>query len=341
MLILYGDNGSGKTTLLRLLFYLLTPVSGKGFKTFVARTPFKRLRIDLGRNTQLVVERSKTLIGPFQARLKKDGKFAAKLLFRTNEEHAVQPVKLGYEEPYKNFLNKMSALKLDLFYLTDDRELLTTLSVPGHPNEGVGALRTERPRRNLKPIDEALQHAIALANVWIKGRVLSGSKQGESDTTTIYTSIVKRLARPTTRTESIRKPEIGRLVNTLSSKPNEVLSSRSSGSTPALNINELIAAVTNARRNAPAIYRVVEPYVDGIAAKLNALQEVQDSIAALVSTVNSFFRDKSISFDLQAGVTVAARDGKQLSPTALSSGRSSFCCSVAIRWWLGKGRPSF
>ncbi len=41
LLILYGDNGSGKTTFLSLVYYLLTTTSGQGYKSFVARTPYR------------------------------------------------------------------------------------------------------------------------------------------------------------------------------------------------------------------------------------------------------------------------------------------------------------
>src|SRR5580692_9129891 len=35
--LLYGDNGSGKTTLLKLLYSCLSPASGEGHRTYLAK----------------------------------------------------------------------------------------------------------------------------------------------------------------------------------------------------------------------------------------------------------------------------------------------------------------
>ena len=58
VLILYGENGSGKTTLLRLLFYVLSPLDGRGHKTAVARTVFSRFSVYFDNGAEVSALRS-------------------------------------------------------------------------------------------------------------------------------------------------------------------------------------------------------------------------------------------------------------------------------------------
>jgi energy-coupling factor transporter ATP-binding protein EcfA2 len=68
LLILYGDNGSGKTTLLQLVFNLLTHIDKRGHKSFLAKTKFKKLVIDLGERTQVVaMRRGRRITGTYTA----------------------------------------------------------------------------------------------------------------------------------------------------------------------------------------------------------------------------------------------------------------------------------
>src|SRR5438067_1318899 len=69
LLILYGDNGSGKTTIVRLVFSLLSPAAGRGRKTFVSRTPFQQLEVDLADGTTVSARRpGSDLVGAYQVR---------------------------------------------------------------------------------------------------------------------------------------------------------------------------------------------------------------------------------------------------------------------------------
>ena len=65
---------------------------------------------------------------------------------------------------------------------------------------------------------------------------------------------------------------------------------------------------------------VIKPYVDGIKARLDALEKIQKSIATFVRSVNSFYSNKEVKFHLAKGLTIQTPDGETLNPTLLSSG---------------------
>ncbi len=64
LLILYGENGSGKTTILWLIYHLLAK-TGKGHKTYLARTRFLRFAVSLASGVLVSAERNNSLSGSF------------------------------------------------------------------------------------------------------------------------------------------------------------------------------------------------------------------------------------------------------------------------------------
>lgn len=63
-----------------------------------------------------------------------------------------------------------------------------------------------------------------------------------------------------------------------------------------------------------------ESDVNEIYSKLNAVDEVHSRIDSLISTINSFLADKTISFHVRRGFRIRSCTNEQLSPRVLSSG---------------------
>lgn len=57
LLILYGDNGSGKTTLLTMIFNILSTQTGRGYKTYLSRTPFATFEIHFSSGSRIIVKK--------------------------------------------------------------------------------------------------------------------------------------------------------------------------------------------------------------------------------------------------------------------------------------------
>lgn len=143
LLILYGDNGSGKTTILKLVFNLLSHIDKQGHKSYVAKTRFKRLIIDLGGEVQVVAERrGRDLVGSYVAYVRRNGRIASRVALTTDKDNSiVRPPgarsRLIYEERFQRFLHTLEQLKLALFFVTDDRQFLR--NIRRAPEQGVAA----------------------------------------------------------------------------------------------------------------------------------------------------------------------------------------------------------
>jgi ABC-type glutathione transport system ATPase component len=83
------------------------------------------------------------------------------------------------------------------------------------------------------------------------------------------------------------------------------------------------------------VAQVLTPYLDGVKARLDALQDVTDAVATMVQSANTFFTDKHLTFDLRKGFTVMLPDESELSAERLSSGETQLllllCNLIAAR----------
>jgi predicted ATPase len=87
---------------------------------------------------------------------------------------------------------------------------------------------------------------------------------------------------------------------------------------PAEKFLDAFRVANEAAKN--TIATVIEPYIDGIEARLNALDDIRALILTYVETMNEFLTGKSLEFSLQAGATIRGYRGAPLDPALLSSG---------------------
>src|SRR6266478_3560995 len=140
LLILYGDNGSGKTTLLQLVFNLLSHIDKRGHKSVLAKTKFKSLIVDLGDHAQVIARRrGKRIIGAYTAFVKWRGKITGRIEFKTDKNNDIirregqsQEV---YQKSVERFLKSLENLRIALFFVTDDRQLLQNAPLPRKPDD--------------------------------------------------------------------------------------------------------------------------------------------------------------------------------------------------------------
>jgi energy-coupling factor transporter ATP-binding protein EcfA2 len=357
LLILYGDNGSGKTTILKLAFHLLAPEGSEGHKSTAAPIPFRRFEIELMDGTKVSAERSQEqLTGSFTMRLKRPRKKEATVNFVSDQNFSVKAVSEDHNAQMQAFLRVLRELELGLYMLSDDRQI----HLAGrHQERGGLFMETEfsdefifmdpetrvrmRQRRGLDPERIAqylLSQSMKRTEFWIRSRAMMGSSIGESSVNALYNEILKRLVAlpqdqrmdPTSTKQSIEK-RVSNLERQCTKYAKYDLMPKFQG-------REILAAVTKAPGSQLGIIaNVLNPYLESLEKKLDVFADTYRRVDSLVTVINRFLTNKTLTFGLQSGLTVTSDDNTVLTPHMFSSGERHlfllFCNSL-----VAADRPS-
>lgn len=345
LIILYGDNGTGKTTILKILFHLLSPETGQGHKTTLAGIPFSSAEIHFATGDRVWMRRPEgKLTGSLQMGIKIGRRKESTVDFKQSDDGAIKPT------PKTNaFLTKLGTLELALYFLSDDRSV--RFAGVGGPDsryfadEFVDAdiifdpeIRTPVIRRRmLRDVEQRaqflLQQSIHRSEQWLQSQAVKGAAQGESSVNALYGEILKRIASLPLSSDVSTKPKIYALLKRM-----EKLEIRSRefaryGLIPEFQGKEIVRVIRQTpKTHAEIVTTVITPYVESFERKLDAMEHLQRRIDTLVRLLNSFYKDKSLTYDVHDGFRISTEEGNLLQPDMLSSGERHllllFCNTV-------------
>lgn len=331
--ILYGDNGSGKTKILQILYHLLSPLTYVGHKSFISNIPFNSFEIHFTDGTIINAKRPKgKLKGGFNLSVSKEKRILSKISLKYDQDGVVP-----YEEEFsKTILPILKKLNFICYFISDDRNFQSDLFEPPRrlytrkrlidDLEFRRASEEEDVRINEGPLDidylrnMNIRKAIMRVEKWINRQVKNALRAGEINVYKIYTDIIKSFSEPH-QNKHMEKKDISKLMDTLN-----LLAERSNlysnfkMITP-FNIEELVKSIRNASSDMHStIWKVLEPYIEGLEARLEALSEIYTLLNTFIQNLNDFFVDKKVKFDFTEG-TLKIKSGEEyLDPTHLSSG---------------------
>jgi ABC-type multidrug transport system ATPase subunit len=338
LMILYGDNGSGKTTILKLIFNLLSPEPRAGHRSYLARTPFRAFRITLSDGTVIAAVRSaENLHGEYTYKVFNGNELILSHKFTPNEEGGVRRSELEDSASYRSVLDFLRTLGLKFHYLGDDRKVATDYDAKHFR----ASRRTARPqmerllRQDLDPeevlrmylaedeeeADTTLRSAIARAEESIRREAFARSSRGSESANSVYTLLVERLINSTERDGAEVTSNLQGIHEKLTNLQIRNESFEQLGLSPPLDVNRiqhLIGAAPQERRI--LIAEILEPYVDGITARLDELQALQDTIRTFLEHLNDFYTNKQVQFHVNEGVRIFSLSGEELTINKLSSG---------------------
>jgi energy-coupling factor transporter ATP-binding protein EcfA2 len=330
LLILYGDNGSGKTTILQLVYHLLGREDDRGHRTYLARVPFRRLRITL--DPPATVEAYRTgseQVGAYELRITREGNVLVEAEALVDADLSVKSSATGTAEQrrrWDRFLKGLADLDLAFFFLRDDRRSdQPRLSERSMPPEGVPeeayrqALLLQRHRDREGP-DLRLEKTIEGLERWIRDEALKRTNIGEAGTRVVYADIAKRIAASRELgglTDSASEPLVPSLLELESrSKPYASL-----GLVSPPKLTEIVATLESSPPDTRSlIASVISPYVESLAARLNAQKDLMELTTLFLNRINEFFRNKKVTYTLARGFAIVTPQGQTLEPAQLSSG---------------------
>jgi energy-coupling factor transporter ATP-binding protein EcfA2 len=326
LFMLYGDNGSGKTTILRLVFHMLAHVDKAGHKSELAKTPFRRILVELEDGTLVAASRAETrsvAVGGYTLSIQRPGEHTLSVALEVDADGAIS----GNNDELPHFLEALRALKLGLYFLADDRRLRDASRDRSFDyrvrSENLDFWTESSRRRRERNADQAtlVQGAMKKFESWMRTDALRRSRIGEARSDSVYTEVLRRIVGlDDSESEGEVTPidELSRQVRELGARAEQY---SKYGLVSTFNASELVSLISQApRHNYRAASAVLLPYVQGLSARLNALASAQTIIDGLVSSVNSFFSDKHVRYDVRYGLKVFLGDGEELNPDLLSSG---------------------
>lgn len=328
LIVLYGDNGSGKTTILKLLFHLLSPASSRGHRSFLAKIPFHTFSVYLADGTIITAHRENdNLLGSFQFIAIKNNKIIATTIYEYNEE------KNNVEAEDEAVLKYLRELNLVLFFLGDNRVLNSDVfdnrSI-SRRNDWISEreyiLSTEGVSRRFQErnldLDFALNTSIERTRDWARRQVVNNINSGVANIHNIYEDIItKIITSGEAPVEETLSHPFDVLVEELKTQESRSRAFSRFGLASPLRtekLTDILESIDESKKT--IVWNILKPYLDSVTARLDALQETQDSLTMFVNTANEFLRDKDVHFTVGDGLNILVNNERNLSPEKLSSG---------------------
>jgi len=325
LFILYGDNGSGKTTVLNLIFYLLSTKDKSGYKSKLAQTKFEKFAISLTNGIEIGAFREKSVYGAYTYYIKKSGKYVHKLHLPTYDGHNIRLEK-GSEEDLKFglILKYIRDLNISIYFLSDDRKTLNSEISTDHDTDyefSTSDIELSRKYERIitkKRLNEkrlSLELTIERFIDWIRKQVISSSKTGESTTVDIFSDLIKSINKP-----SEKMPSLPRLLKELSSLEEQSSKLAKFGLIAKTDFAEIRNAISGIKKNKESIPSILHLFINSTKARIGPLSNLYEILNDFVSSINSFYTNKTVSFNLNSGFNVRHDSGEPLDVEMLSSG---------------------
>jgi energy-coupling factor transporter ATP-binding protein EcfA2 len=342
--VIYGLNGAGKTTVLQLIYNILTPEAA-GTKTWVAQTPFRRVKIYFSDNDYIDVEKLKGLTGSYKIACVFGGA-AKKFSVIANSENAVRNDYTGQQVGfYRDYLR---SLKLNLFFMSDRRKYKTN-SVLFKRTEVSGSEEWvefvdpagRRRRMSAKSDDGAPLSVAEISNAIstsFQSQIIESGLFAQKNSNTVYLELINSMSNNDSRDQ--RYSSVNQLIEELEMLKASLADATHFGVMPHIDISQYTDALRNvSNENLANIALVVELFLNAQRARIDSAKILVERIRSFINELNRFYTGKTFNFDVRKGFYISSsRTGDAVDFEWLSSGeRQLFTILASI--FLAQNTP--
>ena len=357
LVILYADNGAGKSNLLRLIFLLLSTANNKGHKTAIAQTLFSEIELVLSSGYTLRAKRPAGLLsGPvifeiiqkrqlllswnfdpdsdshnYAVEVGVDGKELAKLPLSIRR-------KIESSTKKELYFAHLKAINISCSILTPDRILF------GDDSDSIDRLVETNRSMSLSEMlsrsrSTSLENALTSASNLIRKKAYRDAYGSGDSANSIYSDIISNIANVKSIDSGIDSPQklkedIKRRLKNIQDKYSKFYDY---GLISPISTDSLLSSIEKAKgEKLSLINSIAAPYINSLEARANAIDKIHEIVESFVTNVNSFLRDKRLTFKVSTGFSIESDFSPQpLEVSDLSSGEQQlllmFCHVLAAR----------
>ncbi|GAP44842.1 protein containing AAA domain [Lentimicrobium saccharophilum] len=169
-------------------------------------------------------------------------------------------------------------------------------------------------------------------NDWIQQQIIIGSSIGQINMNSIYLDLIYELLKAKkVKTQSIDKEPVLRSFDVIDEKIKEY---SMFGLVNELDFSKIKAILsTTTEEQLFSAFPIIESFISTLNARLDALKKIHEIILSLINSVNTYFSNKRLSYNIKTGFIVKYITGEDINFNVLSSGEKQLLillCNVII-----------